>query len=189
MPNGSSGDSAVKLISFLKTEARLLHREAQQGDVFALKRISDQCPSIQLGTELQRKHCLATIGRELGFDNWKTALDCFSDNEEATYGAFLHPRRCHVHWNIWFADYTEAKQVRSEHGGYLLPYKQQYMIVDRDYITSLGLEPDAEAWESLGRDWLAKAGDHARSALALQIANTHLNWFKERSYQQHDGKQ
>lgn len=188
MPKSSSGDGAAKLISFLKTEARLLHRQAQQDDEAIFKRISNQCPSIKLGAQLQRKHCLATIGRELGFDNWKSALDCFSGVEGATYGAFLHPRRCHIFWNIWFADYSEAKQVRAEHGGYLLPYKHQYMIVDNDYIASLGVDPAADAWKHLNRDWLSGADDNARGVLAHRIASTHLDWFKEYFHQKHNVK-
>ena len=188
MPNGLNSGLSADLILSLKTEARLLHKEAQQDNAHALDRIRRQCPSLKLGMELQRKHCLATIGRELGFDNWKSALDCFSGAPNAVYGAFLHPRRCYVHWNIWFADLTEARRVRIEHGGFLLAYKHQYMIVDRDYIVSLGLDPDCEEWSALGRDWTHADGAKPRAALMARIVEAHMNWHKGQ-LAQHGGNQ
>ena len=34
--------------------------------------------------------------------------------------------------NQWFADYEEARQMRLQGGGYLLPYRHYFFIADRE---------------------------------------------------------
>lgn len=181
MPHGLEGGTPAEFIDYLKTEARLLHKAALNDDPVAIIRIRRQSPSFTMGADLQRKHCLAAIARELGFDNWKSARDCFSGLRNAAYGTFLHPARCHVHWNIWFADISDARRVRAEHGGYLLEYKNQYMVVDQDYIVSLGLDPHDTMWDTIDRDWTVSPGQNARFYFIAIIAEAHLAWHNEQA--------
>ncbi len=141
------------LITFLKTEARQLHKKADAGEQSAVLRLQANAPAVMVGSEIQRKHALATIAREIGFPNWKAVVDCFDENATGDFAAFLHPKRCHVYWNIWLAHYDEAKKVHADHGGYLLSYASQFLVVEGDYIRSLGLDPLDPRWEAVGRDW------------------------------------
>lgn len=175
MPKGSDGENAAKLISFLKTEARLLHRQAQKNDTLALNRIGHQCPSVQLGAELQRKHCLAAVAREIGFPNWKAVINCFEMEASTDFAKFLHPKRCHIFWNIWLATYDEAAKVHADHGGFLLTYENQFIVVDDDYVSALGAKSDNALWAQIGRNW-AKPKDYAaRSRLSLLIVKAHFD--------------
>lgn len=168
------GDANADIITYLKTEARLLQKHADAGEQGAVLRLQASVPAVMIGREIQRKHALATIAREVGFRTWKAVVDCFSDGEAGDFGAFLHPKRCHIYWNIWLAHYEEAKKVRADHGGYLLSYAHQFLIVEDDFIRSLGVDPLDPRWEAIGRDWHEPGDLSARAGLALMIAKAHL---------------
>lgn len=169
-----NGEPNSPIISFLKDEARLLQKRAAASEPNALRRLQAGSPAVALGAGMQRKHALATIAREIGFPNWKSVVACFEGRKGATFEAFLHPKRCHVYWNIWLASYEEAKSVRKEHGGYLLCYGKQYIVVDANYVTSLGIDPFDARWEQINRDWDQPGDQSARDSLALDIAKKHI---------------
>lgn len=168
------GDANADIITHLKTEARLLQKHADAGERGAVLRLQANAPAVMIGSEIQRKHALATIAREIGFPSWKAVVDCFGADQTGDFAAFLHPKRCHIYWNIWLAHYEEAKTVRADHGGYLLTYAHQFLIVDDDFIRSLGVDPLDPRWGAIGRDWHQPRDYDARSELALKIAKAHL---------------
>lgn len=168
------GDANADIITYLKTEARLLQKHADAGEQGAVLRLQANTPAVMVGSEIQRKHALATIAREIGFPSWKAVVDCFGEGEDGDFASFLHPKRCHIYWNIWLAHYEEAKKVRADHGGYLLSYAHQFLIVDDDFIRSLGVDPLDPRWEAIGRDWHEPRDPITRAELALKIAKAHL---------------
>lgn len=175
MSRTDEGGASTDIIEFLKTEARLLHKAAAAGDSGALSRLSKHAPAVALGEEVQRKHCLATVARECGFRSWKAAAECFGGATGNSFEQFLYPKSCHVYWNIWFASHDEAARVREEHGGWLLSFDNQFMVVDEHYIRSLGTDPADPRWDAIGRDWAKPADVGLRMSLALDIARTRLN--------------
>lgn len=52
------------------------------------------------------------------------------------------PTRCGAHINLWYRTRAHAAEVWRQRGGYLLAYRRQFLIVDRFYIETLGLDPD-----------------------------------------------
>ena len=168
------------IIDKTKQRARLLQRAAQAGDPGALKTLrtlrelkplSDQA----LREQVRRRHCLAALARTLGLDGWAHLTLLWNDPAASNFGSLLYPPSCSGHWNIWSASYDEAQQIRTQHGGYLLPYRAQFVIVDRYFIDDLGLDADACEWAAMGRDWarpadLAARHKLCRAALELRAA-------------------
>ncbi len=80
---------------------------------------------------LKRKHALAVIAFEKGFDSWaslKLQIGLIK-------GGFL---------NHWFSTHAEAKAYQTASGGFVLPYKKQFFVCEADYLEALGLgEADA----------------------------------------------
>jgi hypothetical protein len=156
------------VISEIKAHARVLHRRAQAGEASALELLR-ALPELaqrnheEIGAELQRRHCLAAVARQLGFRSWKHAKDVLSDVEQRDFGTLLYPSSCSGHYNIWSASYDEAKEIRAAHGGFLLVYRHQFLVVDEAYIDSMGLDPADPDWARIGRDW-ARPGDLAARA-------------------------
>jgi len=158
------------VISDLKAQARILHRQVVAGERAALAR-TRQLPELRSSDaaappgEIRRRHCLAVIARELGFQGWPHAVAVLRGTDSSDFGTLLYPEWGHVHWNIWSASYDEARAIRQQHGGYLLAYRRHFFIADRHFIKTLGLNPDDPDWELIGRDWVKPQRSDARERL------------------------
>jgi hypothetical protein len=167
------------VISEIKAHARVLHRRAQAGEASALEQLRvlpefAHRSHAEIGADLQRRHCLAAVARQLGFRSWTHAKDVLSDVEQRDFGTLLYPSSCSGHYNIWSASYDEARDIRAAHGGYLLVYRHQFLVVDGAYIDSMGLDPDDPDWDRIGRDW-ARPGDFAaRARLSRKLIHNAL---------------
>jgi hypothetical protein len=158
------------VISNLKARARILHRQVAQNEPQAIartRRLDEfrDCDPASLPASIKRRHCLAVIARELGFQGWPHAVAVLRGTDATDFGTLLYPRGAEVHWNIWSASYDEARAIREQHGGYLLAYCRHFFIVDRHFITTLGLQPDDPDWELIGRDWVKPRHPDARERL------------------------
>jgi hypothetical protein len=170
------------IVHHLRAKARLLQSRVEQRDPEALARVRN-VPELatsddeRLASSIQRRHCLAVIARELGFDGWPHARSVLSGQSTTDFGRLLSPPGAAAHWNIWSASYEEAHAIRAEHGGYLLAYRRHFFIVDRYYLETLGLDPDDADWNRIGRDWVKPREQRARARLyakliALRYSNT-----------------
>lgn len=160
----------VDVIKKLKTEARVLHRTAAAGEQTALARIRKvhENPGMDdaaLSQQVKRRHCLGVIALDLGFHGWSHAAQVLRGDDSRDFGKLLYPRGCYAHSNIWSADYKEACQIREETEGYLLAYRHHYLIVESDYIRTMGLDPDDPDWREIGFDWVKPGSLDARSRL------------------------
>lgn len=160
----------LDVLDQLRNQARVLQRKAQAGDEASCKRLQ-QLPELAaldvatLATTVQRRHALALVAREQGFTAWGQLTAVLAGQSEGDFGTALYGPECYGHWNIWSASYEEARGIREEHGGYLLPYKRQFLIVERSFIDSLGLDPDDPDWQAIGRDWVNPGDVAARRRL------------------------
>jgi hypothetical protein len=156
----------------LKTRAEILHRRIQSGDRSAVQRLR-ALPEFRRASDgdlaaadIHRTHCLAVIAAELGFANWPQAKSALTaDGPVADFGTLLYPKRAGGHINRWYKRYEEAAEVRNACDGYLLAYRTHYLVVDRFYIESLGLDPADPDWEALGFDWVRPKDPAVRARL------------------------
>lgn len=169
----------VDVINRLKNEARLLHRKAAGGDARALARIRKVHEKFDLDDEslrplVKRRHSLSALARELGFAGWTHAAQVLRGGDATDFGKLLYPNRCWAHTNIWSASYPEAQRIRHESGGYLLAYRNHYLIVDADYIRTMGLDPADEDWQAIGFDWVRPVSPEARGQLYGKLIEIEL---------------
>lgn len=162
------------IVHDLKAKARILQRLVHERDADALRRVRALSElagfdDASLSSNVQRRHCLTVIARELGFDGWSHALSVLTGENKEDFGRLLSPPGAAAHWNIWSASYDEARAIRAEHGGYLLAYKRHYFIVDRYYLETLGLDPDDADWDRMGRDWVRPREPTARTRLYAKL--------------------
>lgn len=170
------------VIERAKQRARSLHRAVQQGDAHALHKVRQvrelrALSAESLARDTQRRHCLAVVARALGLNGWSHLTELWGAPEANDFGTLLYPSSCGGHWNIWCARYDEARDIRAEHGGFLLPYRHQLVIVEGDFIRDMGLDPGDSDWARIGRDWARPADPHARhrlcrAALAARMQQT-----------------
>jgi len=162
----------IDAVEELKTRARLLHRRAQAGEADALGRIGalpEFARTPPAPDQVQRKHGLAAIARELGFRSWAHATRVLAgDHDETDLGTLLYPRTCGF-TNQWFAQYEQARRTRELTSGYLLGYRHQYLVVTRHYVEALGLDPDDPDWEAMGFDWVRPLKPAARQRMYAKL--------------------
>jgi hypothetical protein len=164
-----------QLLDDLKTQARALHKQVKAHEPAALARLRALrelrgASDGELAAGTRRRQCLAAIAHELGFDGWPHLVAVIEGRRDDDFGTLLYRPG---HSNIWSASYDEARAIRSEHGGYLLPYKHQFVIVDRYFIETLGLDPDDADWEVIGRDWVKPGSLAARERLYAKLIREH----------------
>jgi hypothetical protein len=160
----------TEVIDHLKSRARKLHQQFEARDPEAVRRLqtlpefAKQDPA-SFAEQVKRRHCLTVIARELGFTGWQHLTGVLWGESVEDFGTLLYPGGGTAYWNIWSARYEEARQIREEHGGYLLAYKKHMFIVDRHFIESLGLDPEDADWDRMGRDWVRPKDLTARQRL------------------------
>lgn len=162
------------VLSILKSRARDLHRHAVKGDVESLAAIARlpemrDAPLGDLSGKVQRKHCLATVARELGFPGWPSLSHFLTGEQSTQFGTVLYPGCSNAFTNIWSASYDEAKEIQLKGGGYLLAYKTHFFVAQAAFIENLGLDPDAADWHRIRRDWVAPDDLVARNKLFRQL--------------------
>jgi hypothetical protein len=65
----------------------------------------------------------------------------------------------------WFTTYAEARASLDAEGGYLLPYRTQFLVTAREGVRELGLDPDDPDWARIGWDWVRPADAAASERL------------------------
>lgn len=128
-----------------KVKASLLLKAFKRGDPAALKRF-ERLP-VTLATA-QRKHALAIIAAEQGFASWAD----LKHSLKPTLSELLRPVGADAFLSEWHSDYETARTALEVSGGYLLPYRTQFFVVQRGYIEFLGLDPDNPDWWRAGFD-------------------------------------
>ena len=160
----------TEVLEPLKARARILHHQVQANDAAAILRLRSLPELAKLDEkafreQVKRRHCLAVVARELGFSGWQHLTGILWGESVDDFGTLLYPREGTAYWNIWSASYEEARQIREEHGGYLLAYRKHMFIVDRHFIEMIGLDPEDADWDRMGRDWVRPKSLDARQRL------------------------
>ncbi|MCB9914156.1 MAG: hypothetical protein H6828_03275 [Planctomycetes bacterium] len=155
-------------IEIARAHARVLQRLASDGDpqtlaAFAALEGLQDVERAALAETVQRKHALALVARRLGFTGWAVAKRVLAGELVDDWGELLYPGRGAAYWNVWSAHLDEARRIRAEHGGYLLPWRRQFVIVEDHFVEHIGLDPRDAGWATLGRDWLCAGGDEVRA--------------------------
>ena len=99
------------------------------------------------GTPVALKEAYGILARTAGFTSWQDMKATLELHE------LLRPAQASALWSVWYGSHEEALAHLQSHGGYLLPYQQQFFICDTDYIRALGLQGDEPELARVGRDW------------------------------------
>jgi hypothetical protein len=163
----------------LKTRAEILHKRIAAGDPEARARLralaelkrADDAALAAAAAGVQRKHCLAIVAREAGFASWEHALRVLrGDPAERDFGDLLYDDRTSATLNAWYAEHGEARAdlvARRARGEdvYLLAYRRQFFLAERDFVERLGFEPADPDWAKIGFDWARPRDMAARTRL------------------------
>ena len=169
----------------LKVRAEILHRRVQALEAAALDRLralpehrkADADALRAAAPGIQRKHCLAAVARELGFEGWEHARRVLEgDASEVDFGKLLYGKHWGSRLNHWFATYEEARAFHAaelaeghEEGSYLLAYQRHFFVADRHFVEALGLDPADPDFRAIGFDWARPRSHEARRRLYARL--------------------
>lgn len=142
----------------LESRARLLFDGVRNQDKVALQRVRKQLPKTVAA--VTGETVMLVVARECGFRDWQMAIAVFeaSLNPGEDYGDFWYAVPTDVLLNLWCRNYDEALAAQAENGGFLLPYRRQFVVVQNTYIEILGMDPADPAWEAIHHN-LTKPAD------------------------------
>lgn len=145
-------------VEVARQHARRLHRRAQAHSPDALTFLHPHPelrsrPLDALPAALKRRHVLARLAVALGCRGWPHLKAVLEGTPVVDKGRIMY-RESAGYWNVWSASYEEAKRIRAEHGGFLLPFRRQFFVAEASYVRWMGGEPDAEEWSAIERDWV-----------------------------------
>lgn len=167
----TSGEARVDA---LRQQGRRLQRALAGDDPIAARRAAARLgahPAFASGPlddllakreSIARGQILDVLAWESGFVSWAELL---AAELPLLDRVTMYVGRMSLSVNQWFVAYDEAAAALAG-GGYLLPYRTQFVIVDRAGIAELGLDPDDPDWERIGFDWLHPRDPEARLRLA-----------------------
>ncbi|WDE12957.1 hypothetical protein [Thalassomonas haliotis] len=144
-------------IEELKIQAKK-HHKAQSNEPDA---------ALSSGHPPRLKDSQLVIARKYGFRHWDHAREVLQGKVCRDYGTFWYKPQCSALLNLWCSSYKEAGLQQKNHGGFILPYKNQFLVVEQYYLELLGVDSRDENWPALNFDWCS--GDTVkRQQLALQ---------------------
>ncbi|MEM9381502.1 MAG: hypothetical protein AAGB93_16225 [Planctomycetota bacterium] len=139
-------------------------------------RASARLPSIPredlADREAMRAHAREVIAESAGQPSWSALVARMEKrariraNDASTP---LYPPWADAYMPAWCASHDEARRVREEQSGYLLPYRHHFFVASREYVAALGLDPDDPDWEAIGWDWARPADEAARARLETRL--------------------
>ena len=161
----------------LKTQAKKLLKAVKLDSDMLLK---NETPlkelDLSLIDELKLKQCLTIVSQQLGFRNWHHAQDVLSGKikniENLNMGTFFYPQGADGFINEWFANYQQAKSTLSAQAGekWILPYKNQFIVVKKDYILAFKLnEKSTMLWSVIDHNMVDSYKSEAWDKIALEI--------------------
>jgi hypothetical protein len=122
--------------------------------------------------EIQRKHALAVIAAELGFDSWNALRDASDDDRPSTTVDIERLfTDAAVYLNHWCRSYEDARAIHEEVGGFLFPYRAQFAVCPSGFLEAHGLDPLDPDWERIGRDWARPRDTAAFARLSRRLSD------------------
>jgi len=186
---GGAGPSPVPTLRECKIRASLLLKAARSDDPAralaaaerfrVLPAFAPLAPAriVAWRESLRRKHALAVVAAELGFASWPALRDACTPagaSPRAPRLDWLFDAGCAVFLNHWCATYAEAAEIRARTGGFLIPYREQYVVCTPELLAARGLDPHDPDWERIGRDWARPRDSGAFARLAARIVEAGL---------------
>lgn len=106
------------------------------------------------------RHALTVVATQHGAPGW-AAL-----KEQVQRALPMYDPGMAALLNQWYAAYGPARAALDAGGGYLFPYRNQFLICEAEGVRLLGLDPGDEDWARIEFDWVRPADRRAWGRLA-----------------------
>jgi hypothetical protein len=114
---------------------------------------------------LRRKHALSAVAIEMGYVAWNALKDACSSATTSPNVDWLFDTGA-VYLNHWCTTYEEARRIREQVGGFLFPYRRQFVVCSAERLASRGIDAYDPDWARIGFDWVQPRDATAFTRLA-----------------------
>lgn len=170
------------LLREVRIRASLLMKSLARNDAAALARVhrylsarkSKQVMPVD-GSAVKRRTALEVVAQEFGHTSYAVMRELLSDNRrQPSSGKMVDTelffrKGQFAYWNNWYADYADAVAHRRTAGGYLFPYRHQFVVVEADFLVGLGVDPTNADWAAIGFDWVKPQNQAAFERLSREF--------------------
>jgi hypothetical protein len=125
--------------------------------------------------QLKRKHALAVVAREAGFQDWPELKASMCPNVDIGFDTSRLFQRTATFLNLWYRTYDEAREVLTTNPKrYLFPYRNQFVVCEGQLLEDQGIDIADPDWERIGRDWAQPLDKKALARLAVRLRRVFL---------------
>jgi hypothetical protein len=124
--------------------------------------------------EIRRKHALAAIAAELGYDSWdalRAACERADPQSAVDVERLFAGPRSDVFLNHWCRSYDEARAIHEQTAAFLFPYRSQFVVCPGELLALHGIDPFDPDWARIGRDWARPRDQAAFARLARRLVD------------------
>jgi hypothetical protein len=123
------------------------------------------------GADIRRKHALSAIAIELGFGSWDELKAVCQREEPRPFdiGSLFDRPSTAVFLNHWCRTYEEAAAIHADAGGFLFPYRSQFVVAPAGVLEAHGIDARDPDWERIGRDWVRPRDMRAYERLRARV--------------------
>ncbi|WP_224365255.1 hypothetical protein [Hyalangium versicolor] len=119
---------------------------------------------------VRRKHALAVIAREQGYDSWVELKQALGEETSPRFDPeSFFTSAVSSFLNHWFSSYPEALAALRKAGGFLFPFRQQFFVCEAGFLRALGVDPADPDWERMGRNWVEPLDMAAHARLEQKL--------------------
>ncbi len=120
--------------------------------------------------QLKRKHALAVIAKETGFQEWPELMASISPHVDVGFDTSRLFQRTATFLNLWYRTYGEAREMlTTDPKRYLFPYRHQFVVCEGQLLEDQGIDTTDPDWERIGRDWAQPLDKKALARLAVRL--------------------
>ncbi len=119
--------------------------------------------------DIRRKHALNVIAVECGYPSWAALRTAAPMPRTAHVESLFDAPRSAFYLSQWCRTYEDARAVLGAEGGFLFPYRTQFVVCAGGLLAEHGIDALDPDWDLIDHDWVKPADPAAFARLNAKL--------------------